>query len=299
MIKIQEEYNNACNFIDSDMELYDFQLSEKMSSYEYNLYLQDTEYFLNFLYEKIRTLEELCDYLDVYVDVKIRNAKEKIRRDTAFVKKSMAAFTEDKSVSVKPVWKHAASTYIEDRDGTVLPIAEQKDTMILPVARKNNPVTPLAFLKTKANNAYQDNISTAVRDGIYLASYQRSSYAPTEEEILITLPDNASFNCVDIDPIGCHIQLDRTETGIKVKMIPDSYVKEFRNFDYDPFTGSTLNKSRTVETNYDPMKTLADNKEKQDDRLRQQLIDQYRNDVLKYQQTVNRNQSKSNVLGSI
>jgi len=93
--------------------------------------------------------------------------------------------------------------------------------------------------------------------------------------------------------------MDRTETGIKVKMIPDSYVKEFRNFDYDPFTGSTLNKSRAIETGYDPMKTLADNKEKQDDRLRQQLIDQYRNDVLKYQQTVNRNQSKSNVLGSI
>ena len=41
MIKTQEEYINACDFIDSDMELYDFQISEKMNSYEYNLYLQD------------------------------------------------------------------------------------------------------------------------------------------------------------------------------------------------------------------------------------------------------------------
>ena len=78
MIRTQEEYNNACNFIDSDIELYDFILSEKMNSYEYNFYLQDTEYFLDFLYEKIRTLEELCDYLDNYVETKFYNTKKKI-----------------------------------------------------------------------------------------------------------------------------------------------------------------------------------------------------------------------------
>lgn len=298
MIKTQEEYNNACNFIDSDMELYDFQLSEKMSSYEYNLYLQDTEYFLNFLYEKIRTLEELCDYLDEYVDTKIRTAKEKIQQDTAFVKKSIQAYTEDKSTSVKPVWKHAASTYMEDRDGTVLPVAEQNASYIFPAARKNNPVMPLAFVKTQANNAYQDNITSAVRDGIYMASYQRSSYVPTEEEILVTLPDNASFNCVDIDPIGCDITLEKEKTGFRIKMTPNGYVKEFRNFDYGPFTGSALNKSRTIEYEYDPMQPLAGNKECRDTQQQKRIMDQYLNDVRQYQKTVTRNQTKSGIIGS-
>ena len=62
MIRTQDQYENACNFIDSDIELYDFMLSERMSSYEYNLYLQDTEYFLNFLYDFGLWLKKLLFY---------------------------------------------------------------------------------------------------------------------------------------------------------------------------------------------------------------------------------------------
>ena len=56
MIKTLAEYKSALDYINTDLEMYDFELSDKMTSYEYNLYLQDIQYYLNMLYEKYRVL---------------------------------------------------------------------------------------------------------------------------------------------------------------------------------------------------------------------------------------------------
>ena len=41
MIKTLAEYKSALDYINTDLEMYDFELSDKMTSYEYNLYLQE------------------------------------------------------------------------------------------------------------------------------------------------------------------------------------------------------------------------------------------------------------------
>ena len=71
MIRTAKQYKEAKDFIDKELELYDYALSEKMTSYEYNLYLQDTQYCFNILYEKLRVLEDLIEYLDYYKDAPI------------------------------------------------------------------------------------------------------------------------------------------------------------------------------------------------------------------------------------
>ena len=153
MIKTQEEYINACNFIDSDLELYDFQLSEKMTSYEYNLYLQDTEYFLNFLYEKIRTLEELCDYLDDYIDTKIRSAKEHISRTTALLEHSIDSYLNGDICVIDPEWNQNTSSGLTDRNGRQIPVAELNTDWIGAAAQYTNEVKPQRY-KTTAETLY-------------------------------------------------------------------------------------------------------------------------------------------------
>ena len=151
MIRTQEEYNNACSFIDSDMELYDFILSEKMSSYEYNLYLQDTEYFLNFLYEKIRTLEELCDYLDNYIETKFHNAKKKLETNLDLVEKVSFIYDSDKTTDIVPEWNFTKSDHLTDRNGTEIQNAIESTETIGPATRKENQIIPKLFTK-KENN---------------------------------------------------------------------------------------------------------------------------------------------------
>ena len=89
MIRTANQYKEAKDFIDKELELYDYALSEKMTSYEYNLYLQDTQYCFNILYEKLRVLEDLIEYLDYYSKVKIDKVKKNIAEKEVTLARSM------------------------------------------------------------------------------------------------------------------------------------------------------------------------------------------------------------------
>ena len=95
MIRTANQYKEAKDFIDKELELYDYALSEKMTSYEYNLYLQDTQYCFNILYEKLRVLEDLIEYLDYYSKVKIDKVKKDIAEKEARVLDFLATCDSD------------------------------------------------------------------------------------------------------------------------------------------------------------------------------------------------------------
>ena len=83
MIRTATQYKEAKEFIDTNPEFYDYTLSEKMNSYEYNLYLQDTQYYFNVLYEKLRELEDIIEYLERYSKKKISAARDIINKKEA------------------------------------------------------------------------------------------------------------------------------------------------------------------------------------------------------------------------
>ena len=89
MIRTANQYKEAKDFIDKELELYDYALSEKMTSYEYNLYLQDTQYCFNILYEKLRVLEDLIEYLDYYSKIKIDKVNIKGRSSISVLYRSL------------------------------------------------------------------------------------------------------------------------------------------------------------------------------------------------------------------
>ena len=295
MIRTQEEYTNACNFIDSDMELYDFQLSEKMSSYEYNLYLQDTEYFLNYLYEKIRTLEDLCDYLDTYIDIKIGNAKQIIDIDTELLDKTLEAYTNQQTTSVTPIWNDNISKHLTDRDGSILPVAELEGTDILPAATKTNKIVPQMITRDKENNTYSNLVSRDLSS--YLVSYQSSGTIPKEETVRVVLPENAVFNCVDIEPINCVLTVFKDQHTLLITMQPNGYDKEIRNFDFDAYNGAALNRVVTQNQYYDKADSVCENLHALYNQKQKAENRQYMHSVLSCQQVMSKNTEKAKTIG--
>lgn len=293
MIRTQEEYNNACNFIDSDIELYDFILSEKMNSYEYNLYLQDTEYFLDFLYEKIRTLEELCDYLDNYVETKFYNTKKKIKTNLDLVEKTSSLYGSDRTTDIIPEWNFLKSDYLVDRDGTEVQSAIEGIETIGPSIRKENQIIPMLFTKNQNNNAYYDNVNSSVQDGYYLTCYQKSEYLDIKEIVNINLPALADYNCIDIDPINCKLSIEKTQSGLSVTMYPERYDKELRNFDFRPYTKSALCHFATEPLQYQFNDTIVNNRQNADNDYNLQKKNKYISDTIYAQETEKHNNDKA------
>ncbi len=294
MIKTQDEYINACNFIDSDMELYDFQLSEKMSSYEYNLYLQDTEYFLNLLYEKIRTIEDLCDYLEQYAQTKINNTKQKISINNELLNEALTVYTNDKATVIVPEWNRDLSTCLMDRDGSILPVAEFTGTELLSSSRKTNQIQQVIIKKNNITDAYS-NITSISQDS-YFVGYQHTAYTPIEEIVYIILPADAEYNHVDIEPVNCTLTIAKQNNDLLVIMSPNGYDKELRNFNFVQ-AGSSLDTIVLQKREYDITKTIQQNKQDNLNKQQEQDNIRYMHDVLLYQDTVLQNDEKSKAVG--
>ena len=258
MIRTQEEFTNACNFIDADMELYDFQLSEKMSSYEYNLYLQDTEYFLNFLYEKIRTLEELCDYLDDYINVKSKTISNTLQEKTKLLNTALHSSQKKQASYDFPLWNIAET--VMDRDGATLPMAVISGSAIEGASRKENRVIPIAIQRIGNKVPYADSCDNFINTNSYLVKFKEDVPSKIQEEIQIILPDETSFNCIEYDPLNANISIaDVNAKNIVLSIIPKSYQKDKQGIQYNAYADYKLDSIQDAFFLFKADKTAADN----------------------------------------
>lgn len=240
MIKTQDEYTNACDFIDSDMELYDFQLSEKMSSYEYNLYLQDTEYFLNYLYEKIRVLEELCDYLDNYVDTKIKRAEEELNQKATVLEGTMIGYMANREQIIVPEWD--SSVTVTDRNGNQLKSVKIKNKQIEGAARKTNYITPISIQAIKGNMPYAKS-SDFVKTKQYLSEHKECQNKTISEKLRIFLPEEA-YNYIDFTPINAEISAIHNKNYVDITINPLSYQKRQDAINFEGYKDRHMDRIR-------------------------------------------------------
>ena len=241
MIRTQEQYKEAKEFIDTNPEFYDYTLSEKMNSYEYNLYLQDTQYYFNVLYEKLRELEDMIEYLDWYSKKKISAAKGKINRKESDISSLAVTSSKPKYTAVR-IEPDNSSSNITDRDGSVLNKAlvtgsgaitssfiETDRRKILGVAKRTNQLCD------------SDNTNSFVKDSYYISSYSLDIPESIEEILEIEL-DNNQFNRVDYEPINCKIEyLGKNDSNkIELKLSSDKMRKSRKRFNSKPYNGSNL-----------------------------------------------------------
>lgn len=278
MIRTSAQYKSAKEFIDKDLELYDYALSEKMTSHEYNLYLQDTQYCFNVLYEKLRTLEDIIEYLDYYSSTKI----ERIRRDIAAKEASMAQITNrlaNKLAISKPVtWEANPLAEITDRDGSVLPIASIKsDYSITAGFVDSNNQTILSVAKKSNLPCYQDNINTCIADNYYMAFYDLDNPQEIEEELEIELDAPDDFDCVECEPVNCDVIYSgkNGSNHVVLKLIANNMTKLRENFFYDIFKDSSLNNIDNNNFTYNKNTTINDNQSSLANELDEKLSSDY------------------------
>lgn len=241
MIRTATQYKEAREFIDANPEFYDYTLSEKMNSYEYNLYLQDTQYYFNVLYEKLRELEDMIEYLEWYSKKKISAAKSIINKKEADIS-NLTVTNSNPQYAVIRIEPGNSSSIITDRDGSVLNKAlvtgsgmitssfiEVDRRKILGAAKKSNQLCD------------SDNISSFANDDYYISSYSLDEPKIIEEILEIEL-DNNQFNRVDYEPINCKVEyLGKNDSNkIELKLTTDIMRKSIKSFNSRPYNGSNL-----------------------------------------------------------
>lgn len=293
MIKTQEEYINACNFIDSDIELYDYQLSEKMSSYEYNLYLQDAEYFLDFLYEKTRVLEELCDYLDNYATSKIKAAQDEIDKKTEELESVLICHETNQNQSVAPDWD--MSYIVVDRNGGTIATAQNVRGDIEGMAALANKITPVSIQSMSGDIPYKIS-SDFVKNGSYLSEHKKTNETSVTESLRIFLP-NSEYNYIYFRPINADIRVtNQNKQYIDLEILSSIYKKAASPIFYDDYKDSLVDNIRTKERQLDALSTQYNNIQNNIS-LKDKIDNQnYLNRVRQFQQQAYSNNQKSETI---
>lgn len=241
MIRTQEQYKEAKEFIDTNPEFYDYTLSEKMNSYEYNLYLQDTQYYFNVLYEKLRELEDMIEYLDWYSKKKISAAKEKINKQEADMSDSVVTSNKPKYTTVR-IESNNSSSVIIDRDGSVLNKALVTDSGAITSGFIETDRRKILGVAKRTNQLCDsDNTNSFVKDGYYISLYSLDIPESIEEILEIEL-DNNQFNRVDYEPINCRVEYlgKNNSNKIELKLYSDKMRKSRKAFNSKPYNGSNL-----------------------------------------------------------
>ena len=279
MIRTSAQYKSAKEFIDKDLELYDYALSEKMTSHEYNLYLQDTQYCFNVLYEKLRTLEDIIEYLDYYSSTKI----EKIRREIAAKEAAIAQLTNrlanNLAISQPVTWEANSLAEITDRDGSVLQGASIKNNYsIISGFIDSNKQTILSVEKKSNLPCYKDNLDFCIANNYYIAFYDLDNPQGIEEELEIELGAPDDFDYVEYEPINCCgiVYSGKNDSNhVILKLIANNMAKGRENFFYDTFKESNLNNINNNSFIYNQGSTVNSNQNILADELDKKLFSDY------------------------
>ena len=304
MIRTEAELKSAVDFIDEDLELYDFELSEKMTSYEYNLYLQDIEYYLDVLYEKTRTIEDLIEYLDFYSSKKINEAEELLNKNRNILESSIDKFISNKSFTYNVEWDNNAQIDIIDRNGEKIngAVFNINTNNINPGFIEISSTEPTSIIKNSNNDTYSDNIDTCLKDKIYFTSYNLDSPQIIEETLSFKIDDTSELYFENyLKGINCSVSFNGINENNEAvyKLICNSPISKAENFEYKYYIDSELDSAyKNEELIYNKAKSININQNNMANRYNKDMSNEYFKTILKYQKTIDKQKESSSILNT-
>lgn len=294
MIQSNEEYKSAIDFISKDLEMYDFELSDKMTSYEYNLYLQDIEYYMNILYEKTRTIEDIINYVSMYCEAKTKKVKDEIAENEEILESNIDRFIGQKSMSYNVIWDINNINNIKDRDGEKLPPADISNNIVSFGKTILNKIEPLVIIKNSNHITDSDNILTGLNDGYYMTSYYLDKPDVIVEDIYIKTKNNDTGQ-LNMTPMNCEIEYVGLENDKQhYRLTAKNMEKKAQTFSYDNFNGSMLNKiNNRIPYSYNVAEDINTNKNNIEQLRYKNNNKKYLNDVMNYQKISEIQEAKS------
>ena len=278
MIRTANQYKEAKDFIDKELELYDYALSEKMTSYEYNLYLQDTQYCFNILYEKLRVLEDLIEYFDYYSKVKIAKVKKDIAEKEVTLARSINSVDKKKGIAAAVTWEVNPINELKDRDGEIIDAAFlNRDYSITSGRTDTNHRIIKSIIKKSNVECFSDNLDSCVADDIYISAYNLEAPQIIEEELEIEITEPENFDAIDFEAINCTVEyLGKTnDNHILLKVKADNMQKGLENFSHSTYKDSGLNSTAAVSFSYNRNNTVSKNQNTLADKLDEARLNRF------------------------
>ncbi len=195
MIANETDLQNSLSSLQETLTLSPVDLSERMDASQMNSTEQDIYNTLNILYERIRVLEDIKDYMHTTILAAISEKKKKLNGILVNIEKNNDIYTSDKkqAVSVSYAW---SSNTVKDRDGTELPsLIHDNNTNLYP---QGNIAYQADILRI--SHECQDipfTIEKNETDGYYRVKYLKTKPTFVNDTVTILFKEPKEINYVE------------------------------------------------------------------------------------------------------
>jgi hypothetical protein len=272
MIASIDDAQEALAYIQTENPNLPKEITERMDANSFNASLYAIENQLDILYEKIRLIEDLDDFVRRYVKAKIKEKESRLRDSLKIIEDVSDLYTDTSSVSILvPLVRDESTIY--DRDGSIVP----------PMAVVNGSLT---MNTSAASEAKISSITRQSSSPCYASSYDnllkgesgsslyydknRDSNNLTEN-ITVDFYEPSDINYVEVIPVNCVVSdlkgilPDQTEislengyfpqqklSGLKFTLSSSNYVNTTINandnsFDTTAVFGNELPQTRWID----------------------------------------------------
>lgn len=286
MISNEADLQSNLSSLQETLTLSPKDLSERMNASEINSINQDIFNALNTLYERIRTLEDIKDYMRTTILSTIQERKKKINEILISIEKNNDIYTSDKkqAVSVPYTWSNETA---KDRDGSSLaPLVHDTDSRLYPQGN----VAYLADISC-INHECSDTpftITKSESDGYYHVRYLKTKPDFINDTITILFKEPKEINYIECSVFNADYSVNYltknnesvsvqdnqyiepvTMYGLTIELIGDHYNTVTQNIDkekqaQDSFSKFSSQTSESLQTESESASSLQ-NKQFQKD----------------------------------
>lgn len=175
---------------------------KKMNGEQFDRHLIQLESHLNKLYEKIRLVEEVNEYLSVFIQRQFSALEEKNNVLSALKREQES--TNHQDLPIYSQLTNADGEYL-DRDGTPLArLSKLNNNLCLPI-RKQKEIKPMQIHRKQYQSNYQLDESK-LSDGKYMVVYRKERFDDLpNEDIVVSFQHPVDINTISVSLINAGI----------------------------------------------------------------------------------------------
>lgn len=225
-----EEINNVIDELTYIMEDLPTRPSEIMKSEEYNNSCEVIELRLNVLYEKIRILEELHDFIKDYVDKEISDKQSQYKEKLKIIS-DLSDQYRDSSFVAQLVPFILSTETVKDRDGTALTKMILNDNKIEVPGTSTTKATIESVNVNTKNICYSNTLDNLTKNetGEIVLIDETSETGGACADIIINFADPIDCNYLNLSPVNgtiSDVKLITKENAVIEDTSEDSYMPE-------------------------------------------------------------------------
>lgn len=207
MLKTVENYKSSTDFINEDLPLQTKQQTFLLDSNLFNDTFKSFEDSLNKLYEKVRVLNDIIDYIENFADYKISTARNHIINNMKLLNLNRDRLKTNESILVSDDFTEDHLEIYKDRDGSVLNrcVVSNGNLVMSNTLNENNTDF---YLTKKSPGSIVDRTDIIGHDRSIISVYKTNEIISDgiKETIHIDFAEPVSLNYINLDLLNAKIE---------------------------------------------------------------------------------------------